>query len=116
MNTGNLKNIVVLKDLPSNLVEEAIVVLKENQKIPKLEPASTDKKESNSEPQKIKNSKDYIIKEAQMLISEYISKIESKNKKENQSIQKLNKCKRLKTVNQALLVGLAISLLINFIF
>ena len=112
MNTGNLKNIVVLKDLPSNLVEEAIVVLKENQKIPKLEPASTDKKESNSEPQKIKNSKDYII-----LISEYISKIESKNKKENQSIQKLNKkCKRLKTVNQALLVGLAISLLINFIF
>ena len=115
MNTGNLKNIVVLKDLPSNLVEEAIVVLKENQKIPKLEPASTDKKESNSEPQKIKNSKDY--KEAQMLISEYISKIESKNKKENQSIQKLNKkCKRLKTVNQALLVGLAISLLINFIF
>ena len=80
MNTGNLKNIVVLKDLPSNLVEEAIVVLKENQKIPKLEPASTDKKE-------------------------------------NQSIQKLNKkCKRLKTVNQALLVGLAISLLINFIF
>ena len=88
MNTGNLKNIVVLKDLPSNLVEEAIVVLKENQKIPKLEPASTDKKESNSEPQKIKNSKDYIIKEAQMLISEYISKIESKNKKENQSIPK----------------------------
>ena len=48
MNTGNLKNIVVLKDLPSNLVEEAIVVLKENQKIPKLEPASTDKKESKS--------------------------------------------------------------------
>ena len=49
--------------------------------------------------------------------AEYISKIESKNKKENQSIQKLNKkCKRLKTVNQALLVGLAISLLINFIF
>ena len=39
MNTGNLKNIVVLKDLPSNLVEEAIVVLKENQKIQKLEPA-----------------------------------------------------------------------------
>ena len=117
MNTGNLKNIVVLKDLPSNLVEEAIVVLKENQKILKLEPASTDKKESNSELQKVKNSKDYIIKEAQMLISEYISRVENKNKKENQSIQKLNKkCKRLKTANQALLVGLVISILINFIF
>ena len=69
MNTGNLKNIVVLKDLPSNLVEEAIVVFKENQKIPKLEPASTDKKESNSETQKSKNYKEYIIKESQMLIS-----------------------------------------------
>ena len=33
MNTSNMKNIVVLKDLPSNLVEEAIVVLKENQKL-----------------------------------------------------------------------------------
>ena len=33
MDTSSLKNIVVLKDLPSNIVEEAIVVLKENQKI-----------------------------------------------------------------------------------
>ena len=100
MNTGDLKNIVVIKDLPSNLIEEAIVVLKENQETPK-----------------IKNSKDYIIKEAQMLIADYISKIENKNKKENQSIQKLNKkCKKLKSINQALVVSLAISILINFIF
>ena len=33
MNTGGMKNIVILKDLPSNLVEEAIVFLKENQKL-----------------------------------------------------------------------------------
>ena len=115
MNTGNLKNIVVLKDLPSNLIEEAIVVLKENQKIPKLEPASKDKKENESDMKK--NSKDYIVKEAQMLIADYISRVENKNKKENQSIQKLNKkCKWLKSVNQALLVSLVISILINFIF
>lgn len=115
MNTGNLKNIVVLKDLPSNLIEEAIVVLKENQKIPKLEPASKDKKENESDMKK--NSKDYIVKEAQMLIADYISRVENKNKKENQSIQKLNKkCKWLKSVNQVLMVSLAISILINFIF
>ena len=113
MNTGNLKNIVVLKDLPSNLIEEAIVVLKENQKIPKLEPASKDKKENESDMKK--NSKDYIVKEAQMLIADYISRVENKNKKENQSIQKLNN-KWLKSVNQALLVSLVISILINFIF
>ena len=115
MNTGNLKNIVVLKDLPSNLIEEAIVVLKENQKIPKLEPASKDKKENESDMKK--NSKDYIVTEAQMLIADYISRVEDKNKTENQSIQKLNKkCKWLKSVNQALLVSLVISILINFIF
>ena len=28
----DMRNIVVLKDLPSNLVEEAIIVLKQNQK------------------------------------------------------------------------------------
>lgn len=116
MDTGNLKNIVVLKDLPSNIVEEAIVVLKENQKVPKLEPASKEKQKIN-EPQDEKKSKDYIIKEAQMLIAEYISKIENKNKKENQSIKKLNKkCERLKLINKTLLVVLAISILINFAF
>ena len=35
MDTGGMKNIVILKDLPSNLVEEAIVFLKENQKLKK---------------------------------------------------------------------------------
>ena len=33
INMEDMRNIVVLKDLPSNLVEEAIIVLKQNQKI-----------------------------------------------------------------------------------
>lgn len=123
MNTGDLKNIVVLKDLPSNLVEEAIVVLKKNQKIPKLETTPKEKQnntaknlQQKNEPQKQESSKDYIIKEAQMLIAEYISKIENKNRKENLSIKKLNKkCERLKAINKTLLVILAISILVNFI-
>lgn len=32
INMEDMRNIVVLKDLPSNLVEEAIIVLKQNQK------------------------------------------------------------------------------------
>ena len=120
MDTSNLKNIVVLKDLPSNLVEEAIVVLKENQKIEKLELIDRNKKQIKQEQENTnhqsKNSKDYIIKEAQMLIAEYISKIENKNKRENQSVQKLNKkCKKLKLINDILVGCLAISILINFI-
>ena len=35
MNNEGLKNIVLLKDLPSNIIEEAIIVLKENKKIQK---------------------------------------------------------------------------------
>ena len=116
MDTSNLKNIVVLKDLPSNLVEEAIVVLKENQKIPKLE-LTNKKTKQNKEITSPKNIKqDYIIKEAQMLIAEYISKIKNKNKKESGSVQALKKkCKKLKTLNYFLIVGLVVSIMIQAI-
>ena len=116
MDTSNLKNIVVLKDLPSNLVEEAIVVLKENQK--KLE--IVDKSKNNKKPSPEKNaeklnSKDYIVKEAQMLISDYISKIENKNKKENQSIQDLQKkYKKIRKVNHLLIASILMMAAIQF--
>ena len=117
MDTSNLKNIVVLKDLPSNLVEEAIVVLKANQKIEKLELIDSDNKSKNNSKTispKNNNSKDYIIKEAQLLISEFITKIENKNK--TQTVSKLTKqCKTLKLINKILIAGLMISITINFI-
>ncbi len=42
MEENNMKNIVVLKDLPSNLVDEAIVIFKENVNIKNI-----DKKKEN---------------------------------------------------------------------
>ena len=122
MDTSSLKNIVVLKDLPSNIVEEAIVVLKENQKIQKLELIDKSKKQNKeqmpikTETEKNTKSKDYIVKEAQMLISDYISKIENKNKLETQSFQTLKKkYKKLKTVNHILVGGLIIIAIVQFI-
>lgn len=120
MDTSNLKNIVILKELPSNIVEEAIVVLKGNQKIEKLElidrKGKSDQLEKNASGIDNKKSKDYIVKEAQMLIAEYISKIENKNKKENQSIQTLKrKCKKLKLINYILTAGFVMSMIINLI-
>ena len=119
MDTSNLRNIVVLKDLPSNLVEEAIVVLKENQRKQQMQLMDIEEKQIQAISQENtmkQKSKDYIIKEAQMLIAEYISKIENKNKKENQSIQKLKKkCKKLKTINTILVVCLAISIILCFV-
>ena len=37
MEASNLKNMVVLKNLPSNIVDEAIIVLKTNKKVKKLQ-------------------------------------------------------------------------------
>ncbi len=108
----NMKNIVMLKDLPSNLVEEAIVVLKQNQKIKKPEYV-----ENKGKPEQ-KNEKykfnDYVTKEAEMLITEYISRIEKGNRKEE--IEKVkSKNKTLKKVNICLSIILFISLIINLI-
>ena len=73
MDTSNMKNIVVLKNLPSNIVEEAIVILKSNAKVKNI----NKKKENVKVVAKGKtNSKDYIIKEAESVIASYISSVE----------------------------------------
>ena len=33
MESSDMKNMVVLKNLPSNMVEEAIIIFKENQRV-----------------------------------------------------------------------------------
>ena len=102
MEEKNFKNIVVIKNLPSNIVDEAIVVLKHNKvKLPEYV-SSKDNKEKNN------NSKDYILKEAQMVILDYLKKIETpnvKNTKNNKTLEK--KCKRLQ-ISTFLLAVIAI--------
>lgn len=92
----NLKNIVVLKNLPSNIVEEAIVIIKQNKLAKKFEyiDKKNEKKLNNT---KVK-PKDYIIKEAEMVISGYISNIE-KQKENKQMVSLKNKYKRLKLLS-----------------
>ena len=79
MESSKLKNMVVLRNLPSNIVDEAIIVLKTNKKVKKLQKIEQNKKLQNNE--NIKKDKDYILKEAEMLVNNYISKIENKDKK-----------------------------------
>lgn len=89
MRESNLKNMVVLKNLPSNIVEEAIVILKNGTKIRKLEKIENNRRYELKENEN--KDKDYILKEAQMLVSDYISSLE--NKKENKIVfnNKVNK-------------------------
>lgn len=93
MEISNMKNIVVLKNLPSNLVEEAIVILRTNKDAKKLEYIEKNTKNNDVRPKK---NIDYMISEAEAVISSYISKIEkNKNeKKTNLSVER--KYKKLK--------------------
>ena len=112
MEASNLKNMIILKNLPSNLVEEAIVVLKQSQKVKNLEYIKKQEEiKINSKKTNTSKEKDYIVKEAEMLINEYIRKIE-KNKEEKRQEKNL-KMKYKK--NKKLLIGLTIISIVEFI-
>lgn len=89
MESSNMKNMVVLKNLPSNLVEEAIVILKSSKKVKKLE--KIDKKNKINQTEPIQKEKDYILKEAEMLVSSYISKLEDKHEQKQYQMVKNGK-------------------------
>lgn len=97
MEESKLKNMVVLKNLPSNLVEEAIIILKSNKNVKKLEKIDKDRKSQNNTVKKHINKKDFIVKEAELVLSSYISKIENSCKIVKQKkIEQNRKIKRLK--------------------
>ena len=89
MQTSNMKNMVVLKNLPSNLVEEAIVILKSSKKVKKLE--KIEKNNNVNKSRTDRSKKDYILKEAEMLVSSYISKLESNHQQRQYRNVKMNK-------------------------
>lgn len=97
MEESKLKNMVVLKNLPSNLIEEAIVILKSNKKVKKLEKIDKEKRNEEEKIKTNKNNKEFVVKEAEMIISSYIKKIEE-NKQNNQKnkIEQTKKVRRLK--------------------
>lgn len=114
MSTENMKNMVVLKNLPSNIVEEAIIILKPNVKVKSLDLA-----ESKNEGKKLNKDieqgyKKCIINEAEMIVSNYLSKMEREKKctyKMNKKIE--NKYKRAKFISIFLGSMLFLSFLIK---
>ena len=113
MKTSDMKNIVVLKNLPSNMVEEAIIILKQSQRIKQKELVDKGSKASSAEIQS--KSKDYILKEAEMLVADYINKIETKKKNEKNNRELAIRYKTLKSYCIISTAVLIISLIINFI-
>lgn len=107
MEDNKFKNIVVLKNLPSNIVEEAIVVLKQNKvKLPEYAP-------KQQKPEGKKESREYILKEAQMVISDYLGTIENhKMVLGKKSLVLEKKYKRLRLCT----MGLAIAFVLVMLF
>ena len=96
MDKSNMKNMIVLKDLPSNIVDEVIVVLKNNKKINNY--LFVKNKVKKDEIQEIKNDKKYVIKQVEMVILNYLKEIEnpiSKKKSQNGLQRKYNKLKQI---------------------
>lgn len=97
MEESKLKNMVVLKNLPSNLIEEVIVILKSNKKVKKLEKMDKEKRNEEEKIKTNKNNKEFVIKEAEMIITSYITKIEeNKQKNQKNKIEQTKKVRRLK--------------------
>lgn len=114
MSTENMKNMVVLKNLPSNIVDEAIVILKPNVKLKSLDLAENKKESKNVKNEKEQNSKKYIINEAEMVLSNYLSKIEDEKKstaKVNKKIE--NKYKKVRAISIFLGIMLFLTFLIK---
>ena len=106
MDINKMRNIVILKNLPSNIVDEAFVVLKQNQEIKKFEFVENQK--DNFSEYERENEDEYIVKEAELLISNYITELEGQDlcgkKYENKILKKYKKMKTVSVVLGLLLI------------
>lgn len=131
MDINNMKNIIILKNLPSNLVEEAIVVVRNKKEIVDIN-YSTKKEKAKEKNKKTviqgymkeedfkkiekiqKDNREYVIKEAEIVVSEYLNRIEDlKNYKEKEKLER--KYNKIKYINMVLIVTSFLSTLICII-
>lgn len=80
---SNRRSIIRLKDVPSNVIEEAIIIFKENKKAKKFEYSSKFENENKTG----EDDKDYVIKEAELVISKYLNPDNSKEEKLKRKIK-----------------------------
>ena len=95
MEIQNMKNMIILKDLPSNMIEEAFVVLKSNVKVHKKQTIGEQEKKVG--PTKVNST--YIVKEAEMLVADYIERYIQTNTNKKKHKQQIEvKYKKLKMI------------------
>lgn len=129
MDKENIKNIIILKNLPSNLIDEAIMVIKDKKKTKDFNYSDleTEQEEYNEKHKVIqgymkeedlkkiekikKENRKYVIKEAEMVVTNYINKMDnSLNEKKAKKIE--GRYKRLRILN--IFLGLTTIVSISF--
>lgn len=108
MNASNMKDMILIKDLPSNIVKEAYIVLKPNIKLKnKIENLNKETKE---------NYPVFIVKEAENVINSYLSSLEDSKKLINLEVEKIKKkYKKLRKLCVVLGIFLFLNLFIQII-
>lgn len=127
MNRENMKNIIILKNLPSNLIDEAIMVIKDKNKNLNYDEFITTQEETNNIVQGYMNEEDlkkiekikkenrkYIIKEAEIVVSNYISKMDN-HIKENRTKKIELRYKKIKLLNFFLGLTTILSIIFSII-
>ncbi len=105
MVNNKLKNIIVLKGMASNVVQEAIVILKPNIDFERCSNFRKDKEINNTN-----NRKKSVVSEAEYVINNYIKEIETtSSKRKSKKIEKRYKIS--KVLNIVLVICFIISLL-----
>lgn len=104
MENKKIKNTIVLRGMASNVVDEAIVILKPHVKIKKTQVVNNIREKSTS--------KELILKEAEHIISEYVSRISVKEV-ENEKILLEKKIKKLKLISFMFFIILIITVIIK---
>ncbi len=106
MDKEKMRNIIVLKNLPSNLVEEAFVIVKNTKMAKQLQ-----KGEGKKEKKEDKNVKNSIVKEAEMVISNYLQEVE-KEKNKTSYHRLVKKYKTIKVTNMILVCAMLLAILL----
>ncbi len=105
MQLSKMKNIIVLRGMASNVVDEAIVVLKPNVKLRQSEYNTKSKAKMEDITKKM-----VVKKEAENTINQYVTKLEKESKKvENEKLKM--KYKFLQVCNGILILTILVSVL-----
>ncbi len=107
----DFRRIVVLRDIHSNLIEEAILVLRTE---PVCENATGKSAEGNraEEGKRTERGRDFILKEAQAIIDNYIESIRQTENRTNERKKKKSEVTRRFLTNLAINLALSGSILL----